>query len=207
MVDCFGARQYTNLAMEDWVLIVIVIVVIYLFASGKGRKLLGFGPKPVDSTPADALPSADPATAQRIPADVATLSGEAKKEALEQKLITEGIAGTNGGDSMCSGDLSFAQNDFGVAGIEFTDWAMLQTLDPRIVASNQQFVADRLGNPQTWTGATYSPDRHDSYDAVPWRGLSRPARVATYSPDQVPDIDTGRNPVVKKFRWDSSETE
>jgi hypothetical protein len=134
------------------------------------------------------------------------LTGEAAKESLEQRLISDGIASTNTA-APCSGEMSFAVNDFGAPGMEFSEWAMYQTLDPRIVASNQQFVADRLGNPQTWTGATYSPDRHDTWDAVPWQGLGRPARVAVNSPDQIPDLDTTRNPVTKKFRWDSSETE
>lgn len=188
--------------METWMLVVIVIIIIFFFASGMSHRLFG-GHRKTGAPSTSAAPSDGPApaTSSATPA----VSGDAQKESLEQQLITDGITATN--CDSCQGDFSFASSDYGTPGIEFSEWAMYQTLDPRIVASNQQFVADRLGNPQTWTGATYSPDRHDTYDAVPWRGLSRPAQVAVQSPDQIPDLDTGRNPIVKKFRWDSSETE
>ena len=193
--------------MEDWVLLVIVIVIIYMFASGTYKTMLGamgqMRPQNDAQNVAPVAASAD--VAPEASAADASLTGDAKKEMLEQKLISDGISSSN--IESCASDLSFAKNDYGLPGIEFSEWAMYQTLDPRIVASNQQFVADRLGNPQTWTGATYSPDRHDTYDAVPWRGLYRPARVAVGSPDQIPDLDTSRNPVTSKFKWDSSETE
>lgn len=187
--------------MEDWILLVIVIVIIYLFASGTYKKWLN-----IEANPPASVPSADATPVAPVIPDV-PLEGEAKKEQLETKLINEGIIATNCEPDSCVGDLSFSKHDYGLPGIEFSEWAMYQTLDPRIVASNKQFVADRLGNPQTWTGATYAPDRHDTWDAVPWRGLSRPARVAVSSPDQIPDLDTNRYPITKKFRWDSSEME
>lgn len=192
--------------MEDWILLVIVIVIIYLFASGTCNKWLNIGTYPSAPVPSDPVPSAPVVDTAPIVLDV-PLEGEAKKEQLETKLINEGIIATNCEPESCVGDLSFAKHEYGLPGIEFSEWAMYQTLDPRIVASNNQFVADRLGNPQTWTGASYSPDRHDTWDAVPWRGLSRPARVEVSSPDQIPDIDTNRYPTTKKFRWNSSEVE
>lgn len=185
-------------------LLIVVIIIIYLYTSGMYKKVLDCI-SPAQSAPSDVTTSDATSSASTTSADISTLTGEAKQEALEQKLLSDGITGTN--CESCEGDLSFATNDFGAPGIQFSDWAMSQTLDPRIVASNQQFVNDRLSNPQTWTGATYSPDRHDTYDAVPWQGLARPARVAINSPDQIADIDTSRYPVVSQLRWNSSETE
>lgn len=186
--------------MTELLLLVVVLIIIYLFASGKYKDLLGSVQS--GATPAAAAQASTPTETAPVPEAPA-----ASKESLEAKLINEGIVATNCEPDACVGELSFAKHDYGLPGIEFSEWAMYQTLDPRIVASNKQFVADRLGNPQTWTGATYSPDRHDTYDAVPWRGLGRPTRVSVGSPDQIPDLDTSRYPAAKKFTWASSEVE
>ncbi|MCK9604611.1 MAG: hypothetical protein M0R66_09665 [Candidatus Omnitrophica bacterium] len=196
--------------MESWVLLIIVIVVVYLFATNSERigSALGIGGAHDDARVAGE-DAGEGETAHASGSDVTHANNDAaeeRKEALERRLIGEGIVATN--CEPCMGrDLSFAQHDYGAPGLAFSDWAAKQTLDSRIFASNKQFVEDRLGNPQTWTGATFSPDRHDTYDAVPWRGLSRPTRVAVHSPDQIPDLDMTRNPSTKKFTWDSSEAD
>lgn len=206
MADVFAVGNIKPCKMEDWVLLVIVIIIIYLYASGAYKRFFDASESTPTAPIAITAPVAPEVTAPA--GDAGTTSTEdSKKEGLETRLINEGIIATNCEPDTCMGDLSFAKHDYGLPGIEFSEWAMYQTLDPRIVASNKQFVADRLGNPQTWTGATYSPDRHDTYDAVPWRGLYRPARVAVHSPDQIPDLDTSRYPVAKKFRWNSAEVE
>lgn len=177
-----------SLKLEHVLLLVAVIVVIYLYTYG------------MPSIPKHAVtPSPEPTAESDAQVDK---KADAKTDTLATKMIAEGIAGVNA----CAG-AQFAASDYGTPGSTFVEWAAEQTLDPRIIESNREFVADRLGNPQTWTGATYSPDRHDTYDAVPWRGLARPARVSVDSPDQIPDIDTNRYPASKKLVWDSTPTE
>lgn len=173
---------------QTTLLIVAVIVIIFLYVRMYGL------PSPVlPPTPAgNETPKQDGGT-----------TSTSKTDTLETKMIAEGIAAVNA----CTTSTPFASSDYGLPGSTFTEWAIDQTLDPRIIESNREFVADRLGNPQTWTGATYSPDRHDTYDPVPWRGLARPTRVGVDSPDQIPDIDIGRYPASKKFVWDSTESQ
>jgi hypothetical protein len=182
--------------MEDWVLVVIVIVVVYVFTNDLHKKMMvkacGTHVQPVvqNNTP------------------VVQTSGTTadNKETLENALIGEGIISSGG--EVCNVGASvptpYADNEYGSAGAQFVDWSMQATLDPKIIESNKQFVKERLGNPGSWTGAAFSPDRHDTYDAVPWCGLSRPSAVDVNSPDQIPDIDMNRNPDQKKFRWDSA---
>lgn len=201
--------------MSDIIILVVVIIVIYLYATGAYASAYKYicafiqkcasacdlrAPKNADDVPPPEEPPAGTGENNQ------GTSRESKAENLERRMISENIESQSEVvPSSCSG--KFAQDEYGAPGIEFADWVMNQTVDARVIASNKQFVADRMGNPQTWTGATRSPDRHDSYDAVPWRGLSRPARVAVDAPDQLPDIDTDKNPTEKKFRWASGETD
>ena len=181
--------------MEDWLLVVIVILVVYFFTSGLHKKVTAkaceMHARMTESAPASAKQSDAPAD---------------KKEQLATALVDEGIVSSGGEACNVGANVAtpYADHDYGTASSHFVDWAMQATLDPKIVESNKQFVKDRLGNPGSWTGATFSPDRHDTYDAVPWYGLSRPSAVNVNSPDQIPDIDMDRNPDRQKFRWDSA---
>lgn len=200
--------------MEDWVLLVIVIVVVYLFATGYYKRLLDMTAHMAPSASADVAPaSADqaaPSTSAPVSASApaATAAGvaEMKREGLEAIMIDDGIRATNGEACIAGSAVAtpYATTDYGRGGMQFTDWAIGATIDPKIIESNKQFVAERMRNTATWTGATYSPDSHDTYDAVPWRGLTRPSAVFVGSPDQMPDIDMKRNPKTQRVRWDSA---
>jgi hypothetical protein len=198
--------------MEDWVLLVVVIIIVYIFASGKYKGALAMiGSQPQASAPAsDAQASEVAATDAVAPGGDAPTAIEAasavieqKREGLEMSMIEDGIRATNGEMCVAGSAVSapYAAHDYGHEGMQFVDWAMKQTVDPRIIESNRKFVAERPTGSRT--GLTYSPDAHDPGDAVPWVGLARPARVFVGSPDQVPDLDIFRNPADKRFRWKS----
>jgi len=104
----------------------------------------------------------------------------------------------------CDATLAYAKDSYGMPGITFKEWIMIQSIDPAAIQNHRQFISDRMAHPEVWTGATYSPDRHDTYDPVPWRGLGRPQRVPVNAPDQVPDIDLQQYACRQKFRWDSN---
>lgn len=180
--------------MEDWLLIVIVILVVYFFTSGLHKKVTT---KACEMHMRMVAPTPEKQVAPAAPVD--------KKEQLASALMDDCITSTD--EQSCDVGAvvptPYADSDYGNAGSQFSDWTV-QSLDPKIIESNKQFVKDRLGNPGSWTGATFSPDRHDTYDAVPWQGLSRPTAVAVNAPDQIPDIDLDRNPERKRFTWDSA---
>lgn len=188
--------------MDNWVLLVLVIIIIYLFAVSSGNSLTRFiGCAGASDAGAGASESTG-AGASDASAGTGTGTGagaDSSRETLARRMIAEGIAGAPN-DACTFDDMEDGTSDY-------SEYAMRQTVDARVIESNREFVADRMGNPQTWTGATYTPDRHDTYDAIPWQGLTRPSQVPVNSPTQIPDIDITRNPIGRKFTWSSGETE
>lgn len=188
-------------------LLVIVIVIVYLYASGYYKHLLDMTAGFARTSDASPVPqSTAPIVSETAPAAIAADAATTKQEGLAAAMLDDGIRAANG-DACVAGSAvatPYATTDYGRGGMQFTDWAIAATVDPKIIESNKQFVAERAKNTATWTGATYSPDSHDTYDAVPWRGLSRPSAVFVGSPDQLADIDMKRNPQVQRFRWDSA---
>jgi hypothetical protein len=188
--------------MDNWILLAIVIIVIYLIAAQTNwrAKLASFGGE--DKTGSDARDSVDQTTADQQDVGTAGAQGSSSSgdahENMTRRMIMEGIAtsaneaGTTTGGECVTGSMDFAE------------WTAAHAIDQRIVQSNREFVADRMGDNQSWTGATWSPDRHESYDAVPWQGLARPSRVPVMSPDQIPDIDMTLNPAQRKVTWSST---
>lgn len=113
-------------------------------------------------------------------------------------------------DCMCEGNDNFqyAVNEFGAPGMEFKDWVASQSVDPTVIKNHAEFVSDRFNNQkQMGTGATYSPDSHDSFDPVPWVGIrGRPQAVAVCNPTQVPDLDENMFARGPKLVWNSGAT-
>lgn len=90
-------------------------------------------------------------------------------------------------DCVCgdSPDLTFAVHEFGAPGMDYAAFASTQEIDPEVIKNHATFVSERSG----FTGRTFSPDSHDSYDPISWVGLRRPEYVKVCNPTQVPDID------------------
>ncbi len=94
-------------------------------------------------------------------------------------------------DCLCDDDstVSFAENPYGFGDIQsFSEYVTTSAVDDDIIKNHQGYVESQLlvGG---FTGRTYSPDSHDSYDPIPWIGLRRPDFVQQCNPTQVPDVD------------------
>lgn len=94
-------------------------------------------------------------------------------------------------DCLCDDDstVSFAENPYGFGDIQsFSEYVTTSAVDDDIIKNHQGYVESQLlvGG---FTGRTYSPDSHDSYDPIPWIGLRRPSYVDQCNPTQVPDVD------------------
>jgi len=193
--------------MEDILLVVIIIIVVYIFASGEYKRIAAMIAGGAPANVSIAEESDSDATADTPLVEIPTNRRE-MQEHLETVMINDGIQAANGTlASACDTSCHLAnQSDFGKSS-DFREWAISQSIDPRIIESNRKFQEERPSGART--GLTYSVDAHDTYDAVPWRGLSRPTAVKIHSPDQLPDIDTDRYPQSKRVVWSSgvSETE
>lgn len=189
--------------MDNWILLAIVIIVIYIIATQTNlRAKLFSGACETGETAGGGVDDApqDQQTAGTLdvnPDHVTTSSGDVH-ESMTRRMILEGIASSASDTCATTGGESVSGN------LDFAEWSAARAIDPRIVQSNREFVADRMGNNQSWTGATWSPDRHESYDAVPWQGLARPCRVPVMSPDQISDIDMTLNPAQRRVTWSST---
>lgn len=90
-------------------------------------------------------------------------------------------------DCLCgdSPDITFAVHEFGAPGMDYKSFMASQEVDPEVLKNHTAFVEERSG----FTGRTFTPDSHDSYDPIPWVGLRRPEYVKQCNPTQVPDVD------------------
>jgi hypothetical protein len=105
----------------------------------------------------------------------------------------------------CDGNNTYAISEFGGPGLTYADYVKTQAVDPKILENQAKFVADRNRNPSgNITGRVWSPDRHTSYDPIPWVGFRRPQVVSQCNPTQVPDIDLTRYETRPSFTWQST---
>lgn len=90
-------------------------------------------------------------------------------------------------DCLCgdSPDITFAVHEYGAPGMDYKAFMASQEVDPEVIKNHAAFVSERQG----FTGRTFTPDSHDSYDPIPWVGLRRPEYVKQCNPSQLPDID------------------
>lgn len=97
-------------------------------------------------------------------------------------------------DCVCGDNekFSFAENDYGAPGMDYKAYVTSQAVDDKVIKNHLAYVEERkgLGPEGEFTGRTYSPDSHDSYDPIPWVGLRRPQYVQQCNPTTVPDCDT-----------------
>lgn len=208
--------------MQIWVLLVIVIAIVFVYYSDFERwmkitrPMVSFARKTIKLVPyfsqSDVGASDTGADieiddgSEEVDANAGTgdaPSGD-KRENLARKLIIEGVqnadsaaAATDIGPDAIEDEATRARADPG-----FVQWVDSIGVDSATRESHRQYVEERTGNEQTNALGTTRPlDRHDTYEAVPWRGLSRPARVAVDSPMQLADIDYERFPEQSRVRW------
>jgi len=99
----------------------------------------------------------------------------------------------NVADCVCGdGEGEFVKNEYGAPGMDYGSFVMSQAVDDQVIVNHANYVKNRkeFGTSGEYTGRTYSPDSHDSYDPIPWQGLRRPEYVNQCNPTQVPDVDT-----------------
>ncbi len=104
---------------------------------------------------------------------------------------------------------SYAVNEFGAPGLDYSDWVKAQGVDPEVRKNHAEFINERIGGAGVQgaitVGRTYSPDSNDSYDPYPWIGIrGRPQAVPVCNPTQMPDTDFDLYPVKAKMTWSSS---
>jgi hypothetical protein len=90
--------------------------------------------------------------------------------------------------------LDFNKYPYGGKDMGYADFVASQALDVQTVKNHNDYIKDRaaLASKGTlFTGRTYTPDSHDSYDPIPWIGLRRPEAYPgmVKDPTQLTDID------------------
>ncbi|MFA5176694.1 MAG: hypothetical protein WC440_00925 [Candidatus Omnitrophota bacterium] len=184
--------------MDNWILLALVIIIIYLIATQTNWRAKFASPKGTDETTGEKVGDGTSVDVDQTQSETPDTQSGDVHESMTRRMIMEGIATSASEDCATTGGESVSGN------LDFAEWTAAHAIDQRVVQSNREFVADRMGNNQSWTGATWSPDRHESYDAVPWQGLARPCRVPVMSPDQIPDIDMTLNPAQRRVTWSST---
>jgi hypothetical protein len=177
---------------ETLLIVVIILLTLYLLRNdslfkGMKRNAAGGAPAPTTSS----APSAE---------------GEAK-EGYEDRIQQHQQGNSEYFTSCCgesdgsnyllgcgcpeSNQIDFAVNEFGSPGLDYNAWVSSQAVDDQVVKNHVQFVQNvrGLGSNGEFTGRTYSPDSHESYDPISWVGLRRPEYVSLQNPTQVPDTD------------------
>lgn len=148
----------------------------------------------------------------------ATHHDDSGKAALAQNIeffssCKDAVDPTKGLD--CTSDdnrASYAVNEFGAPGLDYSDWVKAQGVDPEVRKNHAEFINERIGGAGVQgaitTGRTYSPDANDSYDPYPWIGIrGRPAAVPVCNPTQMPDTDFDYYPTQRKMTWNSSPSQ
>lgn len=194
----------------NWTFAVLIVVIIFLVYRIWGARIKKYIDTlackrcarateyaPLASASADAFVDADTETFTSGPGDT---SADAISKA-ESEIVPMGIVATNNGTSVASACANAADATCAhhAGDDSFNKWLQKTTIDEEAVLSHKQYVADRLAGAEG-TGGPMIVDRHESYDVVPWYGLSRPQRVPIRTPQQVPDIDVTRYPKAQSFR-------
>ena len=194
------------------VLIVLVIILIFMVMKGKhlqqpGNSAAGCGPSlPVKqwdcinrntgATTAVKLTRAHPpgctCTSCR---SYDNMARNAMNEQMEYFATCKDTDETSKALDCVCGDnekFSFAENDYGAPGMDYKAYVTSQAVDDKVIKNHLAYVEERkgLGPEGEFTGRTYSPDSHDSYDPIPWIGLRRPQYVSQCNPTTIPDVDT-----------------
>lgn len=189
------------------ILVVLVIVLIFMVVKGKqgmGAQrpplvALNSAPKntslPVVSTPVNSFRSHPPGCGCASCKSYDKMAGNALAEQLEYFASCKDTDETSKALDCVCGDnekFSFAENDYGAPGMDYKAYVTSQAVDDKVIKNHLAYVEERkgLGPEGEFTGRTYSPDSHDSYDPIPWVGLRRPQYVSQCNPTQVPDLDS-----------------
>ncbi len=174
--------------------VVVVLLVVYL-----ALRKESFAATPVNEQAANAIMAAEGVPPPNL----------AKKLEVDNMVYYNGC--TNPDDlysctANCDEKNTYAVSEFGGPGLTYGDWVKAQGLDPAVLENHAKFVADKNRNPSgNMTGRTWSPDRHMSYDPIPWVGLTgRPQAVAQCNPTQVPDLDLTLYETRPRFTWRST---
>jgi hypothetical protein len=82
--------------------------------------------------------------------------------------------------------VDFSVNPFGAPGVDYKEFVASQAIDNKTLANHVQYVEDRaaLAPGGVFTGRTFSPDSHMSFDPIYWLGLRRPDYVNECNPTQ-----------------------
>ncbi len=96
---------------------------------------------------------------------------------------------TSGCGPCATGDsdrVDFSVNPFGAPGVDYKEFVASQAIDNKTLANHVQYVEDRaaLSPGGVFTGRTFSPDSHMSFDPIYWLGLRRPDYVTECNPTQ-----------------------
>jgi hypothetical protein len=101
----------------------------------------------------------------------------------DNKWLTDGCGPCSGGGQ---DKIDFSVNEFGAPGMDYKEFVASQAVDSNVVANHVQYVSDReaLSPGGFFTGRTFSPDSHESFDPIYWLGLRRPDYVNECNPTQ-----------------------
>lgn len=119
---------------------------------------------------------------------------DAAKEAMQGNMEYFQVCGGYSPEQVkatCDDSSGVYTHDYGNEGMDYKSYAASQAVDTQVVRNHAEFIKNirGLGPNGEFTGRTYSPDSHDSYDPIPWIGLRRPEYVKTCNPTSVPDVD------------------
>jgi hypothetical protein len=184
-------------------ILLTVVIIIMLFMQYDAKHCKNTKPAVAPAIVADTTP---------VPKPVESFAGDYEKTANQENI--DYYQACNLGDSArapcsdpCNGDLEYSTHEYGAEGLDFKDWAKAQSIDPQVIKNHNEFVNDRLANSKTdnITGRTYSPDSHESYDAISWIGIrGRPQAVKICNPQQMPDINPALYTSKQRLTWASS---
>jgi len=170
-------------------LLIAALIILILYLSGYGMKDV----KRLASSEAPKV-AADGAATPPAPAAESYEEKIAEHQSNNMKSLVAADNGSNfalGGSCPEADQIDFAVNEFGAPGLDYQAWVGSQAVDDQVIKNHVDFVANirGLGPNGTFTGRTYSPDSHDSYDPIPWIGLRRPEFVNIQNPTSFSDTD------------------
>ncbi len=185
------------------ILVVLVIVLIFMVVKGKRPQQVNLVNKnaavpvvqTVNSSPANTFKAHPPGCTCTACRSYDNMAKNAMAESLEYFASCKDTDETSKALDCVCGDnekFSFAENDYGSPGMDYKAYVTSQAVDDKVIKNHLAYVEERkgLGPEGEFTGRTYSPDSHDSYDPIPWIGLRRPQFVSQCNPTQVADVDT-----------------
>lgn len=173
---------------------VVILILLILFNNGKPLNIWPLG-KNIKSIPSQVISKVTDSGAMlfnKSKVDKLSPEAAAMKENTEYFQACSGDNETEQALGCLCGDgdkFTFAKHDWGSKGMDYGSFMTSQAVDDETIKHHSGFVKDRLGD-GNFTGRTYSPDSHESYDPIKWVGLRRPQYVEQCNPTQVPDVNT-----------------